>query len=318
MRPSRTTSEHPRVCPECHKPLSGRAKFCTFCGTPLTSTPSDWDKPLSERLQNALGSDYSVLAELGRGGFAVVYTVREVAKMRYLAVKVMRPDLVINKNSVERFKRESQIAAQLHHHSILPVMFTGEASGVFYYAMPRVKGETLGQKLDREEVLEPTEAIRVVREVAAGLQYAHQRGVVHRDVKPANIMLEGGTAPRILDFGIAKALAAEGGTLSVTGEVIGSADYMSPEQASGSKSIDHRSDIYSLGIVAYEMLSGRLPFEAENAFAMMANHVVDPPTPLSEHRPDLPASTISAVMKCLSKKPEDRWKSALEAAHALS
>jgi serine/threonine-protein kinase len=255
------------------------------------------------------------VGELGRGGFAVVYSVRDLRVNRYLAVKVMRPDLVASPTAVERFRREAQYVAQLDHPNILPVAFAGEAAGLVYYAMPRVRGITLRERLTQTGRLEIAQALQIFTAVADALHHAHQRGVVHRDIKPANIMLEQSGKVLVLDFGIAKALSADGGSLSMSGAIIGSAAYMSPEQASGSKDLDPRTDIYSLGVVGFEMLAGETPFKGDGMQQMLTKQVAEAPD-VRDLPPDVPPEFGRAISRCLRRDRRDRWPSALEAARA--
>lgn len=305
-----------KTCPKCGKPLPLDAQFCSWCGSGVDSR-SSVDIPLAVRLQESLGPNYEVLAELGRGGFAVVFSVRDLTNNQYLAVKVMRQDLVRHKRFVERFRREVQIASRLDHPNILPVNFSGEGRGVFYYGMPRVQGETLRRHLEeRPGGLATADVLRIFGEVATALQCAHRMNVVHRDVKPGNIMLDKQGKTLVLDFGIAKALSADGGTLSVSGEVIGSAEYMSPEQASGSRDLDSRSDIYSLGVVGFELISGEVPFKGDNAYDVLAEHLSAEPPDVREINPEAPAAYAKALLRCLAKDPDYRWQTAEQAARA--
>ncbi len=302
-------------CPSCGATFAPNARFCDQCGAKLAPQAS-WDAPVPERLARALGPDHSIVGELGRGGFAVVYSVRDLRLNRYLAVKVMRPDLVASPQALERFRREARIAAGLDHPNILPVSFAGEAAGLVYYAMPRVRGQTLRERLRQDGPLPVEEVRRVFVEVARGLHYAHQQGVVHRDVKPANIMLEHSGKVLVLDFGIAKALSADGGSLSISGVVIGSAEYMSPEQASGSKDIDRRADIYSLGVVAYEMLAGQTPFGGDMHQLAAKPRAGQAPPDVRGRRSDAPPALARAITRCLAKDRDARWASAEEAVQA--
>jgi serine/threonine protein kinase len=268
-----------------------------------------------ERLARALGADYSIVGELGRGGFAVVYSVRDQRLNRYLAVKVMRPDLVASPQTLERFRREARIAASLDHPNILPVSFAGEAAGLVYYAMPRVRGQTLRERLRQDGALPVADALRVFAEVGRGLHYAHEHGVVHRDVKPANIMLEHTGKVLVLDFGIAKALSADGASLSLSGIVIGSMEYMSPEQAAGGRDIDRRSDIYSLGVVGYEMLVGQPP-QGDATGPGLAQRAPSAPPDVRARRPDAPPALARAIGRCLAWDRGARWATAAEAVAA--
>lgn len=300
-------------CPSCGTASAPDARFCVHCGVKLAEEPR-WDAPVPERLARALGADYSIVGELGRGGFAVVYSVRDQRLSRYLAVKVMRPDLVASPQAVERFRREARIAASLDHPNILAVSFAGEAAGLVYYAMPRVRGQTLRERLRQDGPLPVREALRVFAEVGRGLDYAHEHDVVHRDVKPANIMLEQTGKVLVLDFGIAKALSADGGTLSVSGAVIGSMEYMSPEQASGSRDIDGRSDIYSLGVVGYEMLAGETPYQGD--LAQVAARQAGVPPDVRGKRSDAPPAFARSITRCLARDRGARWPNVKEAVAA--
>lgn len=303
-------------CPSCGAAVAADARFCARCGAKLAAQ-AGWDAPVPERLARALGSEYSVVGELGRGGFAVVYSVRDQRLSRYLAVKVMRPDLVASPQALERFRREARIAAGLDHANILPVSFAGEAAGLVYYAMPRVRGQTLRERLRQDGPLPIDEARRVFAEVGRGLHYAHEHGVVHRDVKPANIMLEHTGKVLVLDFGIAKALSADGGTLSISGVVIGSAEYMSPEQADGSRDIDRRSDIFSLGVVGYETLAGQTPFGGVDMQQLLAmRRAGRAPPDVCGRRADTPPAFARAIARCLARDRDGRWASAEEAVQA--
>jgi serine/threonine-protein kinase len=304
------------TCPGCGAAAAADARFCAQCGTRLTPVLR-WDAPVPQRLAQALGSEHTVVGELGRGGFAVVYSVRDLRLNRYLAVKVMRPDLVASPQAVERFRREARIAAGLDHPSILAVSFAGEGAGLVYYAMPRVRGQTLRERLRQDGPLPLADARRIFAEVGRGLHYAHEHGVVHRDVKPANIMLEHTGRVLVLDFGIAKALSADGSTLTASGLVIGSAEYMSPEQAEGSKDIDRRSDIYSLGVVGYEMLVGQTPFGGDDLARMLAKRRAGvPPPDVRGKRADTPPEFARTIARCMLPDRDARWPTAAEAVRA--
>ncbi|NIM51197.1 MAG: protein kinase [Gemmatimonadales bacterium] len=304
-----------RVCPQCGADLPPGSNFCFKCGARVEAEPG-WDATVGERLTAALGPGYSLIGELGRGGFAVVYSVRDLRRNRYLAVKVMRPSLVAARTLKERFRREAELVSRLDHPNILPVLFTGKGSGLVYYAMPRVRGRSLREQLDHEGPLSLQEAVRVFGEIAAGLAHAHERGVVHRDIKPGNIMLDRSGRALIVDFGIAKALAVKGGSISITGEVIGTAEYMSPEQARGQTDIDERCDIYSLGVVGFEMLTAEVPFVGDSVHDTLAKHQSAPLPDVRDKRPDVPAAFAMALLQCMAKEPADRWPNPREAARA--
>jgi serine/threonine-protein kinase len=272
--------------------------------------------PIAERLQVTLTGRYAVDRELGRGGMAFIFLARDLRHERLVALKVLRPELSPSLGA-ERFLREIRLAAALQHPHILPLFDSGEADGLLYYVMPYVEGESLRTRLDREGQLPIEGALKIAREVADALQYAHDRDVVHRDIKPENILLSGDHA-LVADFGIARAIRAAGGLkLTDTGLAVGTPVYMSPEQATGQAQVDGRADIYALGCLVYEMLSGSPPFTGPSAQAVMARHSVDPVPPLATVRA-VPAALERAVFKALAKSPADRWTSAAAFAEALS
>lgn len=262
-----------------------------------------------ERLRTALAGLYEVERELGHGGMATVYLARDTKHERRVAIKVLRSDLAAHLGR-ERFLREIRIAAGLHHPHILTLHDSGEADDLVYYVMPYVEGESLRDRLTREGELPIPDAVRVLRDVADALASAHAQGVVHRDIKPANVLLSGRHA-LVTDFGVAKALddAAGPDALTTVGVSVGTPAYMAPEQA-GAESVDHRADIYTFGVLAYELLSGRPPFEAPTAQALLASHLAATPRPLRELRPSVPAELEALVMTCLEKRPADRWQTA--------
>ncbi len=234
-----------------------------------------------EQLKAALTGRYNVERELGAGGMAIVYLAEDVKHHRQVAVKVLRPELAAAIGA-ERFLREIEISARLQHPHILAVYDSGEAGGFLYYVMPYVEGESLRDRLDRDQQLPLDDALRLAQEVADALSYAHNHDVVHRDIKPENILLSSGHA-LVADFGIARAITAAGGDrLTQTGLSIGTPAYMSPEQAAGEATVDGRSDIYSLGCVLYEMLAGEPPHTGPNAQAIIAKRLTEPVRSLRE------------------------------------
>ena len=260
------------------------------------------------RLAAGLAGRFEIERELGHGGMATVYLARDAKHGRLVALKVLRPELAAA-IGVDRFLREIQIAARLGHPHIVPLHDSGEVDGRPYYVMPYVEGESLRQRLDREGPLPLDEAVRLTREVADALAYAHQQGIVHRDVKPENILLQAGHAV-VTDFGIARAVTEAGGPgLTHTGVTVGTPLYMSPEQVVGDP-VDGRSDVYSLGCTLYEMLAGTPPYQGATSLAVLASKAVDQVPSLRARRHDVPAGIEVAVMKALARSPDDRYATA--------
>jgi hypothetical protein len=274
---------------------------------------------LQEQLQQSLGDAYRIERELGGGGMSRVFVAVETALQRKVVVKVLLPELAAGV-SVERFRREIHLAAQLQHPHIVQLLSTGTAAGLPYFTMPYVDGESLRARLIRERELPVPQAVRVLRDVAAALAYAHARGVVHRDIKPDNVLLSHGVAV-VTDFGVAKALtvssgpdapARTGAGLTSLGMALGTPAYMAPEQGAGDPGVDHRVDIYAFGIMAYEMLTGEPPFTGPSPQAILGAHIVGLPRPIAASRPGLPPLLAHLVMKCLEKRPADRPQTADE------
>lgn len=265
---------------------------------------------LRDQLQTALGTAFTLERELSGGGMSHVFVARDTAFDRAVVVKVLPPDAAAALSS-DRFKREIALAAKLQHPHIVPLLGAGEtAEGLPYYTMPFVEGESLRQKLAREGELAVPETVGILREVARALAYAHDRGIVHRDVKPDNVMISGGAA-LVTDFGVAKALSASstagGGTaLTQMGVAIGTPSYMAPEQAAADPTVDHRADLYAFGCMAYEMLAGSPPFAGRPAQAVLAAHVTEMPEAVQRRRPNVPPALAALVMQCLEKRPADR------------
>ena len=267
-------------------------------------------------LREALVDRYAVERELGRGGMATVYLARDLRHDRPVALKVLHPDLAASLGS-ERFLREIRLAARLQHPHILSVYDSGEASGLLWFTMPFVEGESLRDRLVRERQLPIADAVRLTREAALALDFAHRHGAMHRDIKPENILLVDGQA-LVADFGIARAVGeTDDRKLTETGMAVGTPAYMSPEQAVGDAGLDARTDIYSLGIVLYEMLAGETPFAAPSAQAMIARRITENPRPLRQLRDTIPEALDRAVVKALAKAPADRFATAAEFARAL-
>ncbi len=274
---------------------------------------------LRSQLQSALGSAYTIERELGGGGMSVTYLATEKALDRRVVVKVLAPELLAG-ISVERFKREVLLAAQLQHPHVVPVLASGDADGFPWFTMPYVEGESLRHRLGRGP-LRIGEITGILRDVARALEFAHDHGVAHRDIKPDNVLLAGSSAT-VTDFGIAKAITAARtgagqGSLTVAGTTLGTPAYMPPEQAAGDPLLDHRSDIYSFGAMAYELLSGRPPFTGTSPAKIVSAHFSDIPRPVSELRPDTPPILAALVMRCLEKEPNNRPQTASDIVRVL-
>jgi predicted Ser/Thr protein kinase len=275
-------------------------------------------EPLHERVVAAIGHQYDVEQEIGRGGMSVVFRARDRRLNRLVAIKVLPPELAYDPAIRTRFTREAQTAAQLAHGHIVPIYDVGEKDGVAHFVMALITGGNLAELLAREPRQPIEEARRFLREIADALAYAHQRGVIHRDIKPDNILLDAATGrAMVTDFGIARAIEA-GTRLTVTGAAVGTPTYMSPEQAVGERDIDGRTDIYSLGVIGYQMLTGRVPFSAANPMALLLKHVGERPRPIADLRADAPKALREAIERALMKEPEERWPTAASLRDALS
>src|SRR5690242_12598470 len=271
---------------------------------------------LLSRLQSALSDRYRLDREIGAGGMATVYLAEDVRHDRRVALKVLRPELAAVIGA-ERFLAEIKLTANLQHPHILPLFDSGEAESYLFYVMPFVEGETLRDRISREKQLPVADALRIATEVLAALDYAHRHGVVHRDIKPENILLHDGSA-LVADFGIALAASkASGARMTETGMSLGTPHYMSPEQAMGEREITPRSDVYALGAVLYEMLTGDPPFTGSTAQAVVARVVTETPRPLLAQRHTIPRQVEAAVLTALEKLPADRFATAAEFAAAL-
>lgn len=322
-----------RTCPSCNTPLPGVASFCYVCGM---ATPTGIDMAtgtrvavnrsgitaadLRTRVQRILGPGYELGERIGAGGFAEVFKAQDLRLKRSVAVKVLRPDLGLTPGMLDRFRREAEVVAALRHPNIVPIFDIGEGEGIAFILMPLIEGESLRAMMEREGALSASETIRILREAASGLSAAHDAGVIHRDVKPENIMLEGRESRVLLmDFGIAKAVGGEEDTpatdegvapaLTSTGIIVGTPQYMSPEQACGDKTIDARTDQYSLAVVGYRMVSGTLPFEGESTRAVLYQQLVAEPTPIVDKVADIPESLATVITRAMSKEPRERFDS---------
>jgi len=269
-------------------------------------------------MDNLIGKtlgNYQIVEELGRGGMAVVYKAYQPSLNRYVALKVLPPHFTFDTTFVQRFLHEARTAGGLNHPSIITIHDVGEADGTYYIAMRFVEGGTLQQLIKREGALSPVRSAHIVQQLASALDYAHRKSLVHRDVKPSNIMLGDEDDVTLADFGIAR--AAEGTRLTQTGLVVGTPEYMSPEQARGEE-VDYRTDIYSLGVVTYEMLAGRVPFAGTTPHAVLHKHVYETPPPLRAMARGIPRAVEKAISRALAKNPKRRYQSAGEMAEALS
>jgi serine/threonine protein kinase len=300
-------------------PASGTAGVpCRECGATPTPAPTlahatlDPVETLAEQIRKQLLADlmdatlgeYEVIGELGRGGMASVFLAHEIALDRKVAIKVMAPALMASPGMAERFKREAKLSANLSHPNILPIFTVRETEKLVFFVMKCLMGRPLDAVLKETGPL-PISTVQVIlAQAAAGLAHAHRRGVVHRDIKPGNIMVDDDGAVVVTDFGIAKAAESDG--LTATGSTIGTPAYMSPEQCSG-QTLTTAADQYSLGAVAYELLTGKVPFASDTAIGLMYHHVHTQPEPIIQHRPDVPEAMNEAIMRMLAKNPVDRW-----------
>ncbi len=268
------------------------------------------DETLRAELQESLGDQYTIERELPRGGMSRVFVAMERPLRRPVVIKVLSPELAATL-SAERFKREIALAARLQHPQIVPLLNAGTAGSHLYYTMPLVDGESLRARMDRERPMAFDDIVGILEAVASALAYAHSEGVVHRDIKPENVMFFHGQ-PVVLDFGIGKALmsasTAETEVLRITqvGIALGTPTYVAPEQAAGDPALDHRADLYALGVVAYEMICGHPPFTGRNPQAVIEGHARGTPEPLTARRQHIPPRLAAVVMQCLAKSPGDR------------
>jgi serine/threonine-protein kinase len=273
---------------------------------------------LFDRLKSALAGRYALERKLGAGGMAVVYLAHDVRHNRKVAIKVMHPDLAAVVGA-DRFLREIQTTANLQHPHILPLFDSGLVEGTVFYVMPYLEGESLRARLAREVQLPVADALRITAEVAAGLDYAHRHGVIHRDIKPDNVLFQDGRAV-LADFGIALAQSTDGTRIRMTeaGVSVGSPSYMSPEQAAGQQNLDPRTDIYSLGVMLYEMLAGQRPFTGRTPQAIFSKVMSEDSPPVVRHRKAVPPHVDAAISRALEKLPADRWQTVAEFSAALT
>ncbi len=301
------------VCENCATPLPGGSNYCNECGTPVPGQGAGprqrfgFPTDLRQALLMATTGEYEIHHELGRGGMGSVFLAREIGLDRLVALKVLPPSLMFDEGLIVRFKREARMVAKLHHPNIIPVYRVHHSHNLAFYTMHFVSGRSLSEIMASSRSLTLREIERAMLDAAAGLGYAHKRGVIHRDVKPANILVDAEGQVHLTDFGIAKALV--GSTqLTETGAVIGTPQYMAPEQCDG-RAVDGRADQYSLAVVGYQLLAGHPPFEADSMKELIYHHLFTPPKPLGAIRPDTPGPLRDTIHKALSKDPADRFAS---------
>jgi len=280
--------------------------------------PSQSDSELRTHVERVLSPHYELDTEIGRGGMGVVYRAKDRRLKRTVAIKVLPPELAFRSEIKTRFLREAETAAQLNHPNIVDIYAVDEAEGLVFFVMAYITGDNLAKRLHDHGALSIDETRRTLRDVADALAYAHERGVVHRDIKPDNILIDQGSGrPMVTDFGIARAISEGDSRLTATGIAIGTPTYMSPEQAAGERTIDGRSDLYSLGIVGYQMLTGEPPFIANSTPAILVKHISERPTPVEQRRGDVPQDLATIVMTLLEKDPAHRFPNASTVVTAL-
>jgi serine/threonine protein kinase len=285
--------------------------------SPVTSAPAA-ESPVRDRLAQALGPKYEVKGSLGKGGFAEVYEVFDRDLHRRLAVKVLHPDIAWTSGMVERFKQEARTLARLDHPNILPIHFVGDGYGLVYYAMPLIEGQTVAELVKSTGALDVNQALAIIRPVLEALDHAHSARLVHRDIKPENILIQKSNGKVLLvDFGIAKQVGEAAGGLTQTGFTLGTPHYMAPEQALGDGSLDHRADLYAVGAVLYQMLTGAPPYEGTSSQEIVGKHIADPVPRPSARNAKVPGWLSDVIVRLLAKKPDERFQSAGAVLEAL-
>ena len=306
------------VCPSCGNAIVDAVTSCGRCGAVLTGgTDAEQTEKVRARLQEAIGDRYRLVELLGRGGMGIVFRAVEIALDREVALKVLALDPVLAPDAYARFEREARLAAKLDHPSIVPIFGVGQGASVAFYTMRLVRGGSVEDLIAKRRGVEPDQAIRILRDVAAALDHAHAQGVVHRDIKPANILLSETGHAAVADFGIAKALGGNSAQQQTSTGIIGSPGYMSPEQWRGEE-LDGRADQYALGILAFEMLTGRRPFETDRIQDLLKLHISGDVPDVTTLRPGLDPSVNHAIRRALSKWPSERFGSATAFVEALA
>jgi eukaryotic-like serine/threonine-protein kinase len=296
-------------CYRCHTPVPEHSRYCATCGADVSGaggppTTSNTDV-LRERLQRLIQGKYRIERLLGKGGMGAVFQAHDLTLEREVAIKVLPPDVALDDQVVRRFQQEAKTAAKLDHPNIIPIYRVESEGGLNYFVMKFISGTSLEDLLEKKEPLAVPEVQRILWEAACALGHAHQRGVVHRDVKPANIMFDHDGRVMLTDFGISKALQAATG-FTATGMIIGTPHYMAPEQAKG-QTVDGRADQYSLGVVGYRMITAELPFSGDSVHTILYKHIFEEAPPASAKRADVPAFLGGAVSRALSKEPDLRF-----------
>ena len=304
-------------CPKCHSENPETKQFCADCGTqlpPIQGRPPVMTETLQTPVRelttgSTFAGRYQVIEELGHGGMGRVYKVHDTEIKEKVALKLLRPEISLDKEAVERFSNELKLARKISHRNVCRMFDLGRAEGTTFITMEFVPGEDLKSFIHRSKQLSMGTAISIAKQVCEGLEEAHRLGVVHRDLKPGNIMIDKDGDAKIMDFGIARSLSGRG--ITGAGVMIGTPEYMSPEQVEG-KDVDQRSDIYSLGIIIYEMLTGRIPFEGDTPFTIGVKHKSERPRDPRELNPQIPQDLGRLVLKCLEKDGAKRYQSAGE------